>query len=109
MEKIVKNDGKGLVELLGLDEGTLEHQGNYCFMAARGDSRVDIYTEPADEEGETIRVYAVYIDDEEYDFCEWCKELMPIEEMRKEVQLGYLCGNCQRTIASRGEKLTYED
>ncbi len=54
MDEIVKNDGKGLVELLGLDEGTLEHQGNYCFIAARGDSRVDIYTEPADEEGENI-------------------------------------------------------
>lgn len=109
MDKIVKNDGKGLVELLGLDEGTLEHQGNYCFMAARGDSRVDIYTEPADEEGETIRVNGVYIDDEEYGFCEWCGELMPIDEMRKEVHLGYLCRNCQMAIASRGEKLTYED
>ncbi len=109
MEKIVKNDGKGLIELLGLDEGTLEHQGNYCFMAARGDSRVDIYTEPADEEGETIRVNGVYIDDEEYEFCEWCGELMPISEIRKEQQLGYLCRNCQMAIASRGEKLTYED
>lgn len=43
MEKIVKNDGNGLVELLGLDKGTLEHQGNYCFMAAKGDGLLDIY------------------------------------------------------------------
>lgn len=109
MEKIVKNDGKGLVELLGLDEGTLKHEGNYYFRAARNDSRVEIYTEPTDETNDYIRVTSVYIDDEEHDFCEWCKELMPIVEMRKEVQLGYLCGNCQRAIASRGEKLTYED
>ncbi len=109
MDKIVKNDGKGLVELLELDEGTLEHQGNYCFMAAKDDRRVDIYTEPTDEEGENIRVNSVYIDDEEYGFCGWCGELMPISEMRKEMQLGYLCDGCQRAIASRGETLTYED
>ena len=109
MDKIVKNDGKGLVELLGLDDGTLEHQGNYCFMAARNDSKVDIYTELADEVGKTIRVNGVYIDGEEYEFCEWCGELMPISKMRKEIQLGHLCGGCQRAIASRGEKLIYED
>lgn len=109
MDKIVKNDGKGLAELLGLDEGTLKHKANYYFTAARGGSRVEIYTEPADEEGETIRVNSVYIDGEEYEFCEWCGELMPMDEMRKEIQLGYLCRNCQSAIASRGEQLTYED
>ncbi len=109
MDKIVKNDGKGLVELLGLDEGTLEHQGNYCFMAAKDDRVVDIYTEPADEEGKNIRVNSVYVDGEEYEFCGWCGELKPISEMRKEESLGYLCGGCQRAIASRGEKLKYED
>ena len=56
MEKIVKNDGKGLVELLGLDEGTLKHEGNYYFRAARNDSRVEIYTEPTDETNDYIRV-----------------------------------------------------
>ena len=68
MDKIVANDGKGLVNLLGLDEGTLEHQGNYCFMAAKDDSIVDIYTEPTDESNDYIRVNAVYIDGEEYDY-----------------------------------------
>lgn len=109
MDKIVANDGKGLVNLLGLDEGTLEHQGNYCFMAAKDDSIVDIYTEPTDESNDYIRVNAVYIDGEEYDYCEWCGELMPISEMRMETKLGYLCDTCQSAIASRGEKLTYED
>lgn len=109
MDKIVKNDGKGLVEALGLDEGTLEHQGNYCFMAAKGDSTVDIYTEPTDEEGENIKIIGVYIDGEEYEFCGWCGELKPIGDMRKEEQLGYLCDGCQRAIASRGEKLKYEN
>lgn len=109
MDKIVKNDGNGLVELLGLDKGTLEHQGNYCFMAAKGDSVVDIYTEPTDEEGENIRVYAVYVDGSPYDFCAWCGELVSIEELRKEVDLGELCYGCRAAIESRGEILTYED
>ncbi len=109
MRRIVKNDGNGLVELLGLDKGTLEHQGNYCFMAAKGDSVLDIYTEPTDEEGEFIRVIGVYVDGDQYEFCDWCGELMPIDELRKEVNLGYLCDGCRRAIESRGEKLTYED
>lgn len=109
MDKIVKNDGKGLVELLGLNYGTLKHQGNYCFTAYRDGREVEIFTEPTDEEGKNIRVTSVYIDGEEYEFCEWCGELMPIDEMRKEVKLGYLCRNCQSAIASRGEQLTYED
>ena len=109
MDKIVKNDGQGLVELLGLNEGTLKHQGNYYFIAVKDESRVDIYTEPTDESNDYIRVNAVYIDGEKYEFCEWCKELMPIDEMREEIQLGYLCNTCQKAIASRGESLTYKD
>ncbi len=109
MDKIVKNDGKELTEVLGLDEGTLKHQGNYWFTATKDNSQVSIYTEPTDETNDHIRITSVYVDGEEYDFCEWCKELMPIEEMRKEVQLGYLCRNCQMAIASRGEELIYED
>lgn len=106
MDKIVKNDGKGLVELLGLDAGTLEHQGNYCFMVAKGESRVDIYTEPTDESNDYIRVTSVYIDDEEYDFCEWCGELLPIESLLTETKLGNICDKCKKGIASRGESLT---
>ena len=65
MDKIVKNDGRGLVELLGLNEGTLKHQGNYYFIAVKDESRVDIYTEPTDESNDYIRVNAVYIDGDE--------------------------------------------
>lgn len=51
MDKIVKNDGRGLVKLLEMDKGTLEHQGNNCFIATKDNSRVDIYTEPTDGKG----------------------------------------------------------
>lgn len=109
MDKIVTNDGKGLINLLGLDEGTLKHQGNYCFTATKDGDDVTIYTEPTDESNDYIRVNAVYINNEEYDYCEWCGELMPTSEMRKETKLGYLCDTCQSAIESRGEKLTYEN
>lgn len=105
MDKNVKNDGKALTELLGLDEGTLEHQGNYCFMASKDDQCVDIWTEPADETGETIRVYEVEVDGEPMEFCVWCGELYPASEMAEEQDMGYLCEQCQRGITSRGEKI----
>lgn len=111
MEKIVNNDGKGLFELLNLDEGTLEHQGNFCFMASRIGERVDIYTEPVDEFDEDykeIKVYEVNIEDERYEFCEWCDELCPMSELRTEKELGYLCDNCKKGIESKGEHLNIE-
>ncbi len=86
-----------------------DKQYNLYGIAVKDESRVDIYTEPTDESNDYIRVNAVYIDGEKYEFCEWCKELMPIDEMREEIQLGYLCNTCQKAIASRGESLTYKD
>lgn len=51
----------------------------------------------------------VYVDGDKYEFCEWCGKLLLINELRKEVNLGYLCDECRRAIESRGEKLTFED
>ena len=40
--------------------------------------------------------------------CEWCKDLFPESELRKETDLGHLCGQCISAIRSRGERLTLE-
>lgn len=81
MNKILKNNGMELTEQLGLDGGTLEHLGNYRFIARKEDRQVDIYTEPTDENNEYIRITGIEIDGEEYEYCEWCNELQPISEM----------------------------
>lgn len=109
MNKIVKNDGKQLTEILKLDAGTLRHQGNYRFTATINGDEVNIHTEPVDESNEEIRITEVRVGREYYEFCEWCGELLPESEMRKEERLGYLCDRCQNGIASRGESLTYEN
>lgn len=49
-----------------------------------------------------------FVDDEETAICAWCKEEFPIYDMKKEVNLGYLCDSCQRAIESRGEELVFE-
>ncbi len=109
MNKIVTNDGKGLINELGLDAGTLKHQGNYWFTAQKDGNEIEIHTAPADEENETIEIKSVTMNGEELEYCEWCGELMLASEMRKEERMGYLCDRCQRAIESRGEELNYED
>lgn len=56
MDKIVKNDGNGLVELLGLHKGTLKLHG-YYFTATNEEGELDIYAELTDESKEYIRVH----------------------------------------------------
>lgn len=46
---------------------------------------------------------------EQYVHCGWCEEPTPLSEMRKEVDLGYICKDCQDALYSRGEKAVYEE
>ena len=41
--------------------------------------------------------------------CAWCEELFDKSECRYEVDLGWLCGNCEAAIKSRGETLTFRE
>ena len=45
---------------------------------------------------------------EEHFLCIWCEDLFPKSELRKEVNMGYLCNTCIQAINSRGERLTIE-
>ena len=45
---------------------------------------------------------------EEHFLCIWCEDLFPKSELRKEVNMGYLCDTCIQAIHSRGERLTIE-
>lgn len=47
--KIVKNNGKGLYDLLNLDANTLRHVGNFQFTAKVGGKNIRISTKPADD------------------------------------------------------------
>ncbi len=40
--------------------------------------------------------------------CQWCSELFPESELRKEADLGHLCDRCIMAIHSRGERLYLE-
>lgn len=50
-----------------------------------------------------------YDDGEEDVECGWCHEMWPETDCRYEVDLGYLCPQCEQAIKSRGEKLTFEE
>ena len=56
--KVVANDGASLAELLEVE--ALSHQGNFNFTASLDGTPIVIYTQPADEDGDTIIVTAVY-------------------------------------------------
>ena len=42
---------------------------------------------------------------ETWSLCQWCDNLFPESELRKECDLGNLCGQCISAISSRGEEL----
>ena len=46
---------------------------------------------------------------EQYVHCGWCEEPTPLSDMRKELNLGYICKDCQDALYSRGEKAVYEE
>ena len=54
---IVKNDGKGLAETLHLSG--MKHQGNFTFTGNTTQVAITIYTKPADDDGETIRILSI--------------------------------------------------
>ena len=41
--------------------------------------------------------------------CKWCNELFDKDDCRYEVNLGYLCPQCEAAIKSRGETLTFRE
>lgn len=41
--------------------------------------------------------------------CKWCNELFDKSEVHYEVDLGYLCPQCEAAIKSRGETLTFRE
>lgn len=63
---IVKNGTPELEELIGADEGTLIHHDNFNFVARKGDSEFQIYTEPTSQYAEYLRVKSIYLDGEKY-------------------------------------------
>ena len=50
--------------------------------------------------------------DENFDkwiHCDWCEEVVPISECKKELNLGWICKDCQNALSSRGEHAVYDD
>lgn len=41
--------------------------------------------------------------------CTFCSEEFEVEELKREVDMGYLCPTCVEAIRSRGEKLTIKE
>lgn len=46
---------------------------------------------------------------EQYIHCEWCNDVVPLSDTRKELNLGHICKGCQDALYSRGEKAVYEE
>ena len=55
-------------------------------------------------------------DEDFYDFetvhvekCAWCNDLFPLNELKREKDIGLVCDECIQALRSRGEKLVIED
>ena len=47
-------------------------------------------------------------DEERYGKCEWCGDILPLSDLRKEETLGYLCNHCIKGIESKEGPLSFE-
>ena len=48
-------------------------------------------------------------DTERYEVCGWCGEKLPLSDLKKERDFGYLCNHCARGLQSREGPLNFED
>jgi len=48
-------------------------------------------------------------DTERYGVCGWCGEKLPLSDLKKEKDLGYVCNHCAKGLASREGPLNFED
>ena len=46
---------------------------------------------------------------EQWIHCNWCEEVYPVSECKKELNLGWLCDRCQDALWSRGERPVYDE
>ena len=48
-------------------------------------------------------------DEERYGTCSWCGDVLPVSELRKEKDMGYLCNRCAKGLESREGPLSWEN
>lgn len=73
------------------------------------DSIPDNFLRPIPE-GMTIKDLVEELEENEDTVeCQWCNELFAKEDCHYEVDLGYLCPQCEAAIKSRGEPLTFRE
>lgn len=111
-EELFKHYFKCVDDLVGVKEESLEFTCDQDLT----DDRTPAQEKPAEFEepvdGAEVRKHehAIKEDvDDEIETCAWCGEEYPISELHKEVDLGYLCPDCEQAIKSRGEKLIFEE
>lgn len=111
-KELFKHYFKCIDDLVGVKEESLEFTCDQDLT----DDRTPVQEKPTEFEepvdGAEVRKHehAIKEDvDDEIETCAWCGEEYPISELHKEVDLGYLCPDCEQAIKSRGEKLIFEE
>lgn len=83
-----------------------------AFYVSKEDLNEVLYNEPSEPSDPYVQKPlqdATEDDTERYAKCEWCDEKLPLSNLRKEVDLGYLCNHCIKAIESREGALEFED
>ena len=74
------------------------------------DNSVDVVNGIPIPEGMTIEDLVEELEENEDEVeCAWCEELFDKGDCRREVDLGWLCPQCEAAIKSRGEPLTFTE
>lgn len=59
----VTNHTTEIEKALHLDEGSVKHEGNFFFSGKLNGHKVQICTEPADDDQESVNIYSIEIGD----------------------------------------------
>ena len=111
-KELFKHYFKCIDDLVGVKEESLEFTCDQDLADDRtpAQEKQAEFEEPVDGAEVRKHEHAIKEDvDDEIETCAWCGEEYPISELHKEVDLGYLCPDCEQAIKSRGEKLIFEE
>lgn len=109
-EKELKEDNTGYIQHIMNNRDKLSTKQLQSFEELRRNFENGIISE------EDLKVFAnscglpaLDDDEERYGTCSWCGDVLPVSELRKEKDMGYLCNHCAKGIESREGPLSWEN
>ena len=107
-ERAIKSIERMIIELNNIRMEQYDALIEYALVEVELKESTQTFTE---EEREEYNLDEEGIDEngDQWIHCEWCEDLVPLSECKKELNLGWICRGCQNALYSRGEHPVYDE